>query len=158
MPKKKQTWQIGDVFAIALLNGRFAIGQVLNDERKPLNSIAVALFRFDVERLAEISGLELTLENAISVIFVTRDLLENGTWKTAGNSSIRIPREMFPYEESRSQGFVGATVIGAGNVAEFMNAFFALVPWDDWADPSYLDGLLLSPARKPAKLLLKNSH
>jgi len=36
-----------------------------------------------------------------------------------------------------------------------MNAFCGLTFWDDWADPNYLDRLLISPTVKPKNLLYK---
>jgi hypothetical protein len=38
---------------------------------------------------------------------------------------------------------------------EFAEAFRGLIPWDDWADPNYLDKLLISPDLKPKKLRYK---
>jgi hypothetical protein len=32
---------------------------------------------------------------------------------------------------------------------EFLDAFCGLSPWDAFKDPEYLDGLLVSPAKKP---------
>jgi len=46
-------------------------------------------------------------------------------------------------------------VIGSAIVNEFLNAYYALQPWDDWKDPHYLDSLLVSPDKKPTKLLYK---
>ena len=55
-------------------------------------------------------------------------------------------------------GWVGAKVIGSGNVNKFMNAYFGLSLWDDWHDPTYLDRLLVSPEKRPAKLILKKTQ
>ena len=44
---------------------------------------------------------------------------------------------------------IGAKIIGSGIVNEFVEAFYGLVPWDDWKAPHYLDSLLISEAAKP---------
>jgi len=46
---------------------------------------------------------------------------------------------------------------GAGIVNEFLNAYYALRAWDDWYDPAYFDGLLLSPEKKPTRLMFKST-
>lgn len=87
----------------------------------------------------------------------TRDLLDSGEWKILATHPVEVPRSKFPFETLRRKGFIGATVTGSGNINEFANAFCALVPWDDWADPSYLDRLLLSPELKPKNLIFKGT-
>jgi len=47
-------------------------------------------------------------------------------------------------------------IVGSANIAEFLNAYYGLVPWDDWADPNYLDKLLISPDKKPKNIIFKN--
>jgi hypothetical protein len=71
---------------------------------------------------------------------------------------VSIPRNQFPYENLRKKGsWVGVTVYGAGNVEEFLNAYYGLRAWDDWYHPAYLDGLLLSPDKKPTRLMFKST-
>ncbi len=72
-----------------------------------------------------------------------------------GNAKVEIARRDFPFESLRSQYFIGAKIYGAKIVGEFANAFCALCPWDDWADPKELDKLLISPAKKPCNLVYK---
>jgi hypothetical protein len=65
-----------------------------------------------------------------------------------------VPPEDKPYERLRAQGFVGAKVRGSAVVEEFVNAFYGLMPWDDWYVPDYLDDFLVSPDKKPDQRLV----
>lgn len=149
---KKQPWKSGDCFLIPLKDGTFLVGQVLSAEPSVLNSVGCALFdqRSDGQTLAQPS-----LKSLFSILLTTRDLLDAGEWKILAAFPVEVPREKFPFEALRSSGFVGAKVTGSANVAEFANAFCGLAPWDDWANPNYLDQLLLSPELKPKSLVFK---
>lgn len=156
MVKRKQKWEIGDVFTVQTLDGKYVVGQIVGQEVKVLNSVTVAFFnqRFDSEDLAkEFETSE--LDKVISVVFSTRDLLDSGKWHVINNKNVHIPIKYMPFEHLRSAGFVGAKVIGSGNMEEFLNAYYALSPWDDWYDPNYLDQLLISSDKKPSNLVYK---
>jgi hypothetical protein len=66
-----------------------------------------------------------------------------------------VARSDFPYEHLRKSGWVGAKIRGAGVVEEFINAFYGLLPWDSRYDPEYFDKLLISPAKRPSRLIFK---
>jgi hypothetical protein len=91
----------------------------------------------------------------VACLFTTHDLLDNGTWPVIGFSDPTMPPQFLPFEDTRERGWVGAKVYGSGIVMEFLNAYFGLAMWDDWADPSYLDKLLIHPSKKPANVRLK---
>jgi hypothetical protein len=42
-------------------------------------------------------------------------------------------------------------------IEEFVSAYHSLCPWDDWADPDFLDALLISKDKKPQKLILSKN-
>jgi len=153
--RRRQPWSVGDVFAMPIMDGRFALGQVVGREPRALNSVTVALFDRVVSDAGEAETVTLTAAEAFSVLLTSPDLLDSGTWSVATNHPIAVLRGMLPYEELRDTGFVGAKIYGSAIVAEFVNAYFGLIPWDDWKDPNYLDGLLLSSEKKPAKVRLK---
>ena len=149
---KRQRPEIGDVFSIQLMDGEFATGQVVGREREVLNSITCAFFSAKHTRPSS------TLNEAgslISCLFITSDLLRRGKWTIEGNDVISVPQEIQPYEHLRSSGWVGAKVIGSGIVERFLNAFHGLDYWDVWADPNYLDSLLICQNVKPNQLKLK---
>src|SRR5215471_2046593 len=115
-----------------------------------------AFFDHRTDHPEEAMETNLSSSGVFSVVFATRDLLDSGAWRIVGRRPVELPSEMFPYENTREAGWVGAKVIGSGNLNEFVNAYFGLTPWDDWKDPTYLDKLLISPDKKPKKLLLKS--
>lgn len=149
MKQHKQKWSIGDVFLIENADGQYSAGQIVGREADVLNSVTVALFRKRFSRPEDAQTAELSEDDAVSVVFTTRDLLDSGHWIVVGNHPIAISPRLRPYEELRATGFVGAKVYGSGILVKFANAFFGLTPWDGFHDPRYLDRLLLSADLKP---------
>jgi hypothetical protein len=50
---------------------------------------------------------------------------------------------------------IGAKILGSGIVMDLLDACLGLKPWDRFADPRYLNGLLVAPDRKPQTIVLK---
>jgi hypothetical protein len=157
MGKRRQAWKVGDVFLVKLTDDSFVVGQIVGQERKALNSVSCAFFDLRVKSEADLDSVrELPLPKVFSVLFVTRDLLDNGVWRVIGDRRVTLPESLLPFERLRNQGWVGASVKGSGIVAKFLNAFYGLAPWDDWHNPNYLDELLMSPDKKPSNLIFKS--
>ena len=152
-----QNWKIGDVFLVQTSDGQYVVGQVVAQEQDVLNSVSCAFFDYRVNSASQLHLQKLSMDLVFSVLFVTRDFLDSGKWQVVDNCPVLVTRQWLPYEQLRSQGYVGAKVIGTSNVREFLNAFFCLSTWDDWKDPTYLDKLLMSPGKKPAGLKYKTS-
>lgn len=152
--KRKQDWKAGDCFVIPLLDGGGLLGQVLAHEPRAMNSVSCALFD---QRVGQSECPRPSMGRLFSILLVTRDSLDSGHWQVVATWPVEVPQEKFPFEHSRSKGFIGAKIYGSGVVREFANAFCGLCPWDDWAKPDYLDGLLVSPEVKPKSLLYKSS-
>ena len=98
------------------------------------------------------------LENLISLVATTREQLDYGVWKITGNKETVININEYPNESFREANWVGSKIYDASIVEEFVDAFFALTPWDDWADPNYLDKLLYKMELKPDNLLLNKTN
>lgn len=147
MKSRTQAWEVGNVFQIPLGDGTSVGGQVVGYEAQVLNSVSIAVF--DV-RTSNDSLAELPVEKLIAVLFTTRDMLDSGGWKVAGALPISISREQLPFESTRSNGFIGAKVIGSANVSKFAKAFYGLLPWELFADPDYFDKLLVRGVKRPA--------
>lgn len=155
--RRRQKWNAGDLFLIGLKDGTCIVGQVIARERQALNSVGIALFNMRINRDTEIDDVAaLTSDRLVAVLLATHDLLGNGTWRVIGNRPVRVPVKMIPYERFRSKDWIGADITGSGIINEFVNAYFGLVPWDDWHDPNYLDGLLLSLDKKSSDVMLKD--
>jgi hypothetical protein len=152
--KQVQSWQAGDIFLVPLKDENAVVGQVLAHESEVLNGVSCAFF--DIRLPASSSQVPMgTFTDPFSILFTTRDQLDAGKWRVLERRPVAVGRERFPYEHLRAARFVGAKVVGSRNIGLFVNAYYALAPWDDWADPNYLDRLLVAPNKKPARLLLK---
>jgi len=152
--KKKQKWQAGDVFTIQLADKRYAIGQVLdlmmpNVVRCALYGVAYAAV--DEQALRK----DVCRDNLISLVATTREQLDFHVWRVVGNCDVFVSRQEFPNEATRSNGWVGSVTYDAAILEDFLNAFHGLVYWDDWADPKFLDELLVDVSLKPKSLLHK---
>lgn len=154
--REKQKWAVGDVFLVETVDGLAAVGQIVGQEKSVLNSVSCAFFDVRINAAHEVTAIsDLDASQIFSVLFVTKDLLDEGVWRVVGNRPVDILVWQKPYEQLRKNDWVGAKVIGSNIVTEFINAFYALVPWDDWKNPAYLDQLLVSPGKKPKQLLFR---
>lgn len=153
--KRRQTWNVGDCFAIPLLDETWLLGQIIAQELDAMNSVCCGLYN---QIMTSTESFVAPVDSQLfAVLLVTRDLLDSGEWKIVGTCNVRIPDTGLPYEETRKSGFVGAKIIGSTTIEGFANAYCALAPWDDWYDPTYLDKLLISPDAKPSHLRYKGS-
>ena len=154
--KRKQNWKMGDIFFVKIKDGTTVVAQIVGQEKEALNSVSCAFFDWRVKSDFEIECIsEMPLSKIFSILFVTRDLLDNGIWRIVANRPINLSRNLLPYENLRQNGWIGAKIHGSGIVNEFLNAFYGLVPWNNWKDPNYLDKLLLYSEKKPKNLILK---
>jgi len=154
MSKKKREWGPGDIFVVPLEDGSYGLGQVISYEEAAMGSAVCAFFsdrRRDIPSHIESPSEEVL----IAVLFVTRDLLDSNRWRVISNGPLLPWGKYLDLKELRRRGFIGVTIVGSFNVTTLMNAYHKLVPWNDFYDPNYLDGLLVSSDRKPANVLLK---
>ena len=154
MSRKRVRWSEGDIFVIELNDGTYINGQILDLQMK--NVVRCALFN---ERENNIRPIELCCQqnNLISLIATTREQLDYGIWEIIGNKEIEINRVEYPNEQFRGNGWIGAKIYDASIIEEFVEAFYALTPWDNWADPNYLDKLLYDINLKPANIILSRT-
>ncbi|WET42274.1 Imm26 family immunity protein [Citrobacter enshiensis] len=153
--RRKQSWDVGDMFTVPLSDGTYCIGKVVGFEPKALNS---AICAFYAHRMDEIPSSEPVLNDndLISILFVTRDLLDSGDWKVFSQYSDAFPIDKYlNLTDLQSNGFIGVKSIGSGLIIKLMNAYYSLTPWNAFYDPNYLDSLLISPDKKPKNVLLK---
>ena len=153
MPKRKIKWGSGDVFAVPLLNGNLAIGQVL--DLMMVNQVRLALYD---ERFPTLEAIALEAvchpENLISLVASSREQLDYGVWKVIGNKPVSVPLERYPNEQFRHNGWVGAKHYDAGLVEDFLDAYYALRPWDNWFNPGFLDEFLVVGRKRPEGVIL----
>jgi hypothetical protein len=157
--KRKQEWKIGDYFTVQLSDKSFSIGQVV--ARDPLtlkNAPICAFFRYRLKDIPQQIEQHKDDAELVAILFVTRNHLDSGDWKVFSAGNPLSPKEYFPdIEDRREKGFVGTKIIGSAIVMKLLDAYFGLYPWDGFFEPDYLDKLLVSPDRKPEKVMLKNT-
>lgn len=152
---KRRKWKVGDLFKVPLVDGTASLGHIIAQEHQMMNSVTCAFYDIKVPDACPLGESPSPQEQAlISCIFTTHDLLSKGVWPIIGYMSPQLPRKYLPCEECRKRGWVGAKMYGSGIVREFLNAFYHLAPWDDWADPHYLDQLLIDPRKRPTDVIL----
>lgn len=151
--RKRIDFKSGDIFTVPLMDNRFTLGQVL-DQRWP-NVVRIALFDKTIDRLQEIDITEFCKsDNLISLVEVTKEQLAFGAWKIVGNKEVNIPISKYPNEQFRNNQWIGSITYDAALAEDFLNAFYALIPWDDWYDPHFLEKLLIDISKKPQNLIL----
>lgn len=154
--KKKKKWRFGDVFLVPLKNGKYGIGQVL-DLQMP-NIVRIVLFN-EVTNSLEDFNLEqsCSIKNLISLVASSREQLDYDIWQLMGNKCIEVSKKDFPNEEFRRKNWIGAKHYDAALIEDFLNSFHALLPWDDWFNPNYLDEFLIDLSKKPINLIYKKT-
>jgi len=154
MASKRQNWKVGDLFKIPLGDGSASLGHIVAQERQMLNSVTCAFYEVKVPDTCPPDAPPLPNDSTlIACVFTTHDLLRNGVWPLIGHTSPQLPRKYLPHEDCRRSGWVGATMHGSGIVRQFLDAYYRLAPWDDWADPKYLDSFLIDPSKRPKDLI-----
>lgn len=100
--------------------------------------------------------LNLSEDELISVLFVTRDLLDSGDWQVFSHCSDEFQLNKYiDLYSLRNEEFIGVSSIGSGIIIKLMKAYYKLGIWDNFYDPNYLDSLLISPDKKPKDVILK---
>jgi hypothetical protein len=146
----RQIPKVGDIFTVPLSNDTRCFGQILEIEPILMNSITCAFFDLrSSEDIPEIELLELSEEKILSCQFVTRDLFNRGAWKRIGNKSPIIAEALYPFRETKMNGWIGAKVIGSGIVEGFLNAYFGFGDWQEMNDPEYYNKLLFKDRKGP---------
>lgn len=151
--RKRVVWNSGDIFSVRLKNNKYATGQVLG--QRMVNAVRIALFNETLNDNEDVRHLELCDNSKlISLVEVTKEQLDFGVWKVIGNTQINIPISKYPNEQYRSNNWIGSVIYDAALAEDFLNAFYALIPWDDWYDPNFLNEFLTDISKKPKNLIL----
>ena len=162
---KRQQWNIGDYFLIPLLNEKYSIGQIVGFTEDGMSMILAVFFGVKVNDEAEALNIVASLgkDNVVGRCPLT---LEGFDWykpNTEGYYKIfahgtSLPLELFFDMKRIKKSTVGMRIYGTGNVQYFMNAYYALIPWDESRQADYLDKILASPDKKPKHLILSRKQ
>jgi hypothetical protein len=153
MKNKHQKWSSGDIFLIPQKDGGYSVGQVLV---KLMPSVVSCSF-YAIRHTGKVTSILLPQSKLIAVLSVFDAPLSKGDWKVISHAPIYTPKELWPNEQFRDTGWVGANFHSAGVAEDLLNAYYKLTPWDDWHDPFYLDKLMISPAQRPFDVVLKKT-
>lgn len=157
MPKKKSQWGRGTIFLIPLQHGECGVGQVITNE--VMGSPTVAVFPVSVSCESYLSEvLPLQESDCIALLTVFGRPLDRGLWRSLGQRDVILLSSRDENWKTRGDQWVGATVFTSNMVEAFLNAYHGLEPWDDFADPEFLDKLLLPPHRRPPGVKLIKSN
>jgi hypothetical protein len=138
-------WSVGDLFALLLLDGSHAHGQVVGEvKRKP--SCALLELRTPAPT-TDVATLRRA--RVISVLHVQEHHLSAGEWPIVGNAKPLANAYDGPCGHPSQIG--GRSWDGLATLA---NAYFGLEPWNRFARPDYLEGFLSRGISRPASVIL----
>lgn len=152
--KKKIKWENGDIFAVPLEDKTFGYGQIIDLMWE--NVVYCAFFDLHTDSLSEDIP-KFSKGDIISAIAVSREQLDYDVWKILGYSKPVCKKKIFGNEKFKRKGYVGAEIYDAALAEDFLSAFFAIIPWDNWYKPDYLDKFLISIKKKPHNLIYKKT-
>jgi hypothetical protein len=142
-------WAVGDVFAAPLLDGSFAVGQVLWEatfaKGVSLRAPTVALFEHRLATLGDVDLDDAVTTRALAILHVQAGSLDCGAWRVLGRRAVTLDpfsgRDGRPFE-------VGA--ISWDGLEILANAWHGLEPWNRFFRTDSLDQHLLPGVGRPA--------
>lgn len=140
-------WRVGDLFALPLKDGSFALGQVLWEDTfapgSKLRAPTCALFDTRLVR-ADLEGVDLAALRGVSILHVLPASLDDGVWVVIGHA----PPVLDPFSGPCGEpGKVGAVSWdGLGTLA---HAWWGLEPWNPYGPNSDYEKFLLFGVTRP---------
>src|SRR5260370_12047641 len=141
MARRGAKWSEGSVCLVPQSDGLCSGGQVLKLTPGALNSVICAFYDIRVKPGAAVSADDLPADKLVSMQFTTPDLLNSGIWALVAQFGPKHLERMTCLPALETADFVGPVLISNGNIDEFLDAFYGLRAWDDYADPAYFDKL-----------------
>ena len=138
--------ELGDIFMLPLLDGRYVFGQVI--DRWLLKIICVAIFDCVIDHLPD--NIPDTFGTVISLTSVSAREIRGAYWKKIGNAPVQIDVRLAPHTQFKDNKFIGASFNSGKMIEDLANAFYGLSTWEPYpGHPNRLRELLLSqPAGK----------
>lgn len=158
MAKKRQKWEIGDIFTVPLKNNEYGLGQIIEYEKQALGSVVCTFSNTKLLEVPEAKIDFLDETSIISVQFVTPDLLDIGEWRTIGHMNPPSVKKYMDIRRLRKKDFIGAKVYGSKILYHFLNAYHKLDAWDMMHDIEYFDKMLLPNVERPSDLIFEKSE
>jgi hypothetical protein len=146
-------WQVGDVFAAPLVDGSFAIGQVLWEMTFAKGfqgrSPTVALFEHRSTSLTAVDLDDALTARTLAILHVQSDGLDTGRWRVLGRRPVVDDPRSGPCtsRDGLRTSWDGLQILA--------NAWYGLTPWNAFYKDGYLDDFLMPGVKRPAKVMLK---
>lgn len=144
--KKKRDLSLGETFAIPRSDGKWVLGQAVEEYIPGIWCVAV----FDkVLTTLEDAGKESLAGLAVlSMPSVTRSNITEGHWPRVGLAEMLVDIQRSPHHKFKEQGYVGSEQYGGGIVEALVDAYYGIKPWHHlYGYEKLLRSLLMIDAR-----------
>lgn len=145
------TFDQADFFAIPLLDGGHALGQVVEVKDCPPDAAFCALSLRRVTPGA--TQAPLRLDDITAIVFVGTAHLTDGTWPLLGFDTLPHTDGLVSFRQTRRAWQMAddpATLMASPALIEaFVNACHGLLPWDYFPDPQIFDRILARKGTRP---------
>ena len=146
MARKTISVVIGDLFAIPRTDGRFVLGQVLEEWMPGI--ISVAVFDFVLDTLSSPLPSGQNPPCAIAIQSVGKAEVSKGYWRMLGHSHLLADPKQSPHR-TYAPSFIGAGWHSGKILENLVDAYYSLGTWEPYPGrPGFLKRLLLSENSK----------
>jgi hypothetical protein len=114
---------------------------ILADLRREIGAVFCAFFAGSEAHDVDMVSRRLPMATQL----VTPELLVRGVWKLVSRASFAADPVNDYIKTLRGSGFVGARIVGAGLVSEYLDTKFGLRPASAWPDASIVDRFFSHP-------------
>lgn len=142
---KKCELHNGDLFLVPSRSGRYFVGQLAEDLRKEVGVVLCDLFHGLHDETVARSSLDLEKLTLISSALITPESLERAVWPIVGACEIQDRNRRLDVCALRSSAFVGATIVGSGLVADYLDTYHGVLPISTWANTESFNRFFLEP-------------
>lgn len=148
-----------DFFAIPLLDGGNALGQVVEVKDCPPDAAfcALTLRRATIGRTPD----PLRLPDITALVFIGTAHLTDGTWPLLGFDTLPYTDGLVSFKQTQRAWKMAdnpaSLVADPALIEAFVNACHGLLPWDYFPDPQIFDRILARKGERPPAATLKTS-
>ena len=138
---KRAKISVGDLFAVPRSDGKFVLGQIVDEWMQGV--VCIALFDVVLDSL-EVDSTALARPEPFVLLSVASAELTKGYWKVVGHSRLMVDASLGPHQQFSSSNYIGASWHSGGKVEDLVNAFYGLATWEPYPGrPGHLRSLLL---------------
>jgi hypothetical protein len=139
---KKVKAQIGDLFAVPRLDGKYVVGQILY-EWLP-KTVCVAIFDFVIDDFNCDTSAIINKPTLLALPSVAIHEINKGYWTKVGTSTLLADFKSADFYQFVDKNFIGAAWHSGEIVENFVNAYYGLSTWDPYPGRlGFLQSLLI---------------